>query len=76
MQTQIVPYFFVIGMRLETHEVYSMGKINLACCNLLISDLMAMALAGCIRCCFCQMGGALGHIFMWCSMIVGSRLGI
>lgn len=40
------------------------GKNKLACCNLSILALMAIALVGCIGRSFCRMGGESGHISM------------
>ena len=58
----MVPYFLVTRIGLETHLVYSMVYINLACQNMLSFDIMVGALARCIVHCFWWIGGALGHV--------------
>ena len=47
VQTQIVPFFFLTGMGLETHDVYAMGYMNPTTRNLSILALMAASLDGC-----------------------------
>ena len=76
MQTQIVPCFLLIGMGLETHDVYVMGYMKNVMRNFSISSLIAATLDGCSGCCFCHTGVILGHVSIRCSKIEGSRSGI
>ena len=63
-------------MGLETHDVYEMGYMNPAVCNLSISALMAAALDGCNGHFFCCTGMISDHVSIQCSTIEGSRSSI
>jgi hypothetical protein len=65
-----------MGTGLETHDVYAMGYMNPATCNLSISALIATALDGYSGCLFSCIGVISGHVSMRCSTIEGLRQGI
>jgi hypothetical protein len=66
---RIVPYFLLMRMTLETHDVYVMGYMNPATRNFSISALMDSSLDGCNGHCFFRTGVILGHVSIRCSKI-------
>jgi len=63
-------------MGLETHDLYAMGYMNPIVRNFSILALMATNLDACSGHCFLWRGVISGQVWIRCSKIVGSRLGI